>query len=183
LLFNAAFLCGENPPFPTDPAVLAQVQMQLALAAGDGGVSNQTDRQLSEFRQTHAPCMYCHPGFDPYGVALGNYDTLGAFKTADSMGRPIDPSTTLPPLAGSAVVHSGVEMAKALASSGAFVSCMTKNVIQYALADPVVAASLQSCSTSDIAQAAKAGGGSFTSMVTEIAASQTLTVRSPGGAQ
>jgi hypothetical protein len=174
LLFNGSFLCGTNPPFPSDPAIVAQVQ---ALSAN----TNLTERQKADYRAKTSPCNGCHPGFDPYGEALGNYDTLGAYITTDTDGSMINATVTLPPLAGGVEVHNAVEMAQALAKAGAFLNCMTNNVIAYALAEPVVAASVSSCSTTDIASAATAAGGSFSALVTQIASSQTLAARMPGG--
>jgi hypothetical protein len=174
LLINATFVCATNPALPTDPATLSQVNSQ----AMD---PNQSEGQKARFRATTPPCSGCHPGFDPYGLAMDNYDTLGAYRTVDPQGRPITWNTvTLPRSAGGVTVASGVEMAAALAKSGAFLSCMTYNVLVYALADTAPGTALNACSTANIAQAVNTGDGSFTSLVTEIAVSQALASRSGG---
>ena len=174
LLINATFVCATNPVFPSDPTVLAAVNNQ----AMD---PNQSEGQKAQFRATTPPCSGCHPSFDPYGLAIDNYDTLGAYRTVDPAGRPITWNTvTLPANAGGVTVSSAVDMAAALANSGAFLSCMTYNMIVYALADTAGGTALNACSTADIARAVSTGDGSFTTLVTEIAVSQTLAARAGG---
>ena len=175
LLINAVFICALNPSLPTDPATLAKVMSQNM-------DPNLTEGQKAAARASTAPCSGCHPGFDPYGLAIDNYDTLGAYRTVDPNGNPINWTTvTLPQKAGGATVAGAVDMATALASSGAFVSCMAFNVLTYALAESAGGSALNACSTADVAQAVNAGDGTFTSLVTEVAVSQTLAARFAGG--
>jgi hypothetical protein len=60
---------------------------------------------------------------------------------------------------------------------------MAKNLLVYALAEVVAGTSIDSCATQRIAKAVADGDGTFTSLVTEVAASQTLSVRAAGGMQ
>jgi uncharacterized protein DUF1592/uncharacterized protein DUF1588/uncharacterized protein DUF1595/uncharacterized protein DUF1585 len=176
LIVNASFLCAENPGPPSDPTT----KMAVAAQAADPTL---TDRQKADYRAAHAPCSGCHPHFDPYGEALGAYDLVGQYKPNDSTGQPINTSSTLPPNAGGAMISGPVDMGKALttAAGAPFTSCLTKNVLAYALADAVVGGTVDSCAVGLIAQAAGGATGSFSSVLAQIAASPTLSSRAPGG--
>jgi len=176
LLVNATFLCGQNPAFPAG--------LQDMIAAVTAMLANATEREKAAYRAdpSHV-CSGCHPSFDPYGLALENYDILGKYRTVDDQGRPIDASVTLPPSAGSAMVANAVEMAGVLATNGAFAKCMANNMIAYALAEPAAGLTLDSCAVSNVARAVAASDGSFTSLVAAIVESKALSARSPGGAQ
>ncbi|MEO5769521.1 MAG: DUF1592 domain-containing protein [Polyangia bacterium] len=174
LLVNAAFLCASNPAFPAGlAATIEMVNMQL---------QNATEREKADYRKMTPPCSGCHVGFDPYGLALENYDGIGQYRTADEMGRPIDASVTLPALAGGASVANAVEMAGALAKGGAFVNCMAKNLFNFALAEtPAQPLPTNACAVRNISDAFTAGGdGTFTALVRGIAVSPTLLSRSGG---
>lgn len=54
-----------------------------------------TERQLIEKHSSVAECVKCHKRIDPYGFALENYDTIGAFRRNDAHGLKIDATTTL----------------------------------------------------------------------------------------
>ena len=174
LLVNAAVLCGVNPQFNPD--------LQPDIDALKGSQSTWTERQKSEYRMKTAPCSGCHPGFDPYGIALGNYDVLARYQTADDKGRAIDSSVTLPTNAGGATVQNATEMAAQISSNGAFVNCVTKNVLVYGLAEPS-GLSTESCATRAVINAFKASTDqSFTALVRAVAASIPIGTRSPGKA-
>jgi hypothetical protein len=176
LLVNAAILCGTNPAFPAAQATtISAISTMLAGA---------TERDKAAYRADPMHfCSACHPGFDPFGLALENYDTIGRYRTVDDQGRPIDASVTLPANAGGKTVTNAVEMASVMASGGAFATCIANNVIAYALAEVTSGTSISACATQDITKAVAASDGTFTSLVTEVAVSQTLGVRSAGGAQ
>jgi hypothetical protein len=178
LLVNAALLCAKNPEFPA--ALSNQISAASAMLA------EATEREKSNYRTTTPPCSGCHTGFDPYGLALGNFDSIGRFTTMDSKGRAIDASVTLPANAGGAQVKSATEMADVLAGGGAFAACMAKNVMLYALAEvPDEGASLASvsvngCATQSIASGFAKTGQSFSDLVEQVAISNTLGQRSAG---
>ena len=177
LLVNAAFLCNLNPPFPA--ALTGEIDAATALLA------NATEKEKAAFRadKTRA-CAACHPNFDPYGLALENYDTLGQYRSTDDQGRPIDAQVTLPPKLGCASANGAVDLAGKLAAGNAFATCLAKNVLGFALAETTVGAGTTSCATRNVVSRFNAAGeGTFTSLVREIAVSQTLAIRNPGGAQ
>jgi hypothetical protein len=128
--------------------------------------------------------MGCHPNFDPYGLSLENFDTIGQYRTTDAQGRPIDASVKLPDSAGGAMVNGAADLAQALASGTAFSNCIAKNMLNYALADVSSGeVTADSCAASAVTDAFSKTDGSFTSLMREVALSKTLAVRLAGGAQ
>lgn len=180
LLVNSALLCATNPEFP---AALAE-----QIASVSAMLEDATERAKSDFRTSTAPCSACHTAFDPYGLSLGNFDSIGRFQTMDSKGRAIDPAVTLPPNAGGVKVASATEMAEALAGGGAFAACMAKNVMLYALSEvpadgaSVASVSVDGCATRAIAASFGQTGQSFSDLVEQVAISSTLGQRSQGQA-
>jgi len=163
---------------PGPPADLAD-----KIAAAKAMLANETDKQAAEYRDTTSPCNGCHTNFDPYGLVLDNFDVIARYRTMDEMGRPLDTSTPLPPMVGTGTVSTAVDMANALTSSGAFTTCMTKSVLQYALADVTSApVDIQSCAVQTInAQVSKARVQNFATLVRDVAVSQTMGYRTQGG--
>jgi Protein of unknown function (DUF1592)/Protein of unknown function (DUF1588)/Protein of unknown function (DUF1595)/Protein of unknown function (DUF1585) len=168
LLLSSTMLCASNPAAPPDG-------LKDQIAAVTTMLADKTEREQSEFRQTTAPCSACHVNFDAYGLVLQNFDLIGRYRGADDLGRPIDPSTTLPQAIGGAHVSGVVELADTITRSGAFATCMARNLMKYALADGNV--DRDSCAVRAVDEALAGGDGSFRSMLREIVASQTLTLR------
>jgi hypothetical protein len=174
LLVNASLLCATNPPFPEDRAE----EIDNAIAA----LGDVSEREKSEFRAGKAECGACHKMFDAYGLALDNFDVIGAYREEDPAGRAIDPSVTLPPAAGGAMVSNPAQMAAELAKSGAFTSCVSKNLLAYALSEGS-SISTTSCATKGVTDALAQGDQSFASLVRAVAASTTFLERNAGAAQ
>jgi hypothetical protein len=174
LLVNATILCGINPSFNPD--------LQAAIDALKGTQNGWTERQKTEYRMANQPCMGCHKGFDPYGLALGNYDLLARYQTADEQGRLIDSSTVLPDNAGGAMVKNATDMAAQISSNGAFAACFAKNMLVYGLSEPS-GLSTDSCATRTVINAFKASTDqSFPALVRAVAGSLPISNRNPGKA-
>jgi hypothetical protein len=174
LLIKNAFLCTDTPPPPDN---LAE-----EIASISDEQEEQSEREKSEYRQTNAPCSTCHASFDPYGVALENYDLIGRFRTMDDAGRPIDSSVTLPAQIGGGSAVNMVEVARNIAETGAFAKCMGRNLINYALADTSAgSAEISSCSSQHVADAFDASPDqTFSALVKAVATSVTFAHRSQG---
>jgi hypothetical protein len=170
LSVNDAILCQQNPAFPENLA--DQIKNLTAMQ------TNLSEREKANYRASNAPCLGCHPGFDPYGMSLENFDVIGRFRTVDPEGRPIDAAVTLPPIAGSRMVTNAVEMGKALAETGAFSSCIGSKLLTYALAETGVAG--RSCAAKAVANGFAQSDQSFSALVRAVALSKTLTQRSGG---
>ena len=129
-------------------------------------------------------CSACHGQFDPYGLALDNYDDFGRYRTIDELGRPIDAHATLPAAIGGDAVANGVELAQKLATSPAFTNCMARTMLQYALVDSAAAVEIPlppqqaGCATADVVQRyQRAGGKTFTDLVRATAAAPAFVLR------
>lgn len=170
LAVNAAFLCAENPPFPE--TLVDEIE------AVEETLHDQSEREKAEYRMETGPCNGCHIGFDPYGLALDQFDIIGQYREVDEMDRPIDASVTLPPNAGGGMVENAAEMAQVLSQTEAFMTCMSKNLLAYSLAEG--GASTRSCGTKQIVERFAETDGSFTSLVMEVAVAQAFTERSAG---
>jgi hypothetical protein len=92
---------------------------------------NRTVRQLmAQELQYQESCSRCHRLFDPYGIALDNFDIAGKWRTSD-MGQPIDPVTELSDgtlLNGPASVRGDL-----LSRSDLFVRHLTERLLTYGL--------------------------------------------------
>jgi hypothetical protein len=170
LSVNDSILCQQNPAFPDNLA--DQIKNLTAMQA------NLSERERADYRAKNAPCIGCHPGFDPYGISLENFDVIGRFRTMDAEGRPIDASVTLPLIAGGQTAMNAVEMGKALADTGAFSSCVGTKLITYALSETGVSG--KSCASKAVANAFANTDHSFSALVRAVALSKTLSQRTGG---
>jgi hypothetical protein len=198
---NAALVCSVNPPFPEgDQTVLD------AIAAQEGW----TEKQKADFRADPAngACAGCHAQFDAMGMVLEHYDAIGRYRTMDLEGHTIDPMWTTSRLpenfdydtnADGTVdqisVSSPAELATALlrdypsqGNSNALTRCMAMNIINFALADesqgsaraPMPDHPTTSCAVRAVTDQFVTSDKSFSALVREIAASDTLSIRAPG---
>ncbi len=171
LYINSSMLCLVRPPEPP-AAVKDKVTAQLADATA-------TERQKSDFRTSTSPCSGCHTGFDPYGLALENYDAIGRYRATYAGNVPIDASATLPASAGGAHIAGGVELESVVAQDGLFGRCLTSNLMKYALAD-VTLVDPQDCGVGTAFEKYQSGDQTFATMVREVALSNTLSNRGAG---
>lgn len=201
LAVNAALVCSENPPFPEGNMLVAN-----AIASQ----TDWTEKQRADFRADPTQgvtCAPCHGQFDAMGLVLENYDAIGRYRSMDPKGNPIDlawTSSKLPAAfaydqngdgtADPALVTSPESLAQALLrteaawGSSALARCMALNFINYALADESQGSArasggipTNSCAVRAVTDAfAQAPDQSFTSLLAEIAASETLAHRTPG---
>ena len=82
---------GIEPPQPP-PGVDTTLKLPTADAAGN--VKSPTMRQILEQHRIAVACATCHKSFEPMGVALENFDAVGAWRTLDE-GQPVDASGVL----------------------------------------------------------------------------------------
>lgn len=172
LVVNKTMLCQVNPEFPEDNADVAAAIM---------ATSNLSQKEQADYRKQTPLCTGCHSNFDGFGLALERFDSIGRSRTMDLEGRVIDEAWTtaiLPEAAGAIEVSSAAEMAQAILASGALQACMTKNFVEFALADTSQGgAPLDSCAVRAIVERFNASDRSFSALMREIAASMTLAER------
>jgi hypothetical protein len=59
------------------------------------GAAPPTIRDRLAQHRTNSACSNCHSAIDPPGFALEHFDAIGAWRTQDEAGRPVDASATL----------------------------------------------------------------------------------------
>jgi hypothetical protein len=174
LLVLSTMLCSTVPPPPDT--------LKDAIAAATTTLADKSERDKSAFRTMTSPCLNCHQNFDQYGLVLENFDVIGRYRTVDEANRPIDASGKLPADAGGVQVQNVADFAAQIASNGAFATCMTRNVMRYALAD-VTNSNVEKadCAVQAVSKKYLAGSDqSFGGLVREVALSKTLALRSGG---
>ncbi|HKO53045.1 MAG TPA: DUF1588 domain-containing protein, partial [Polyangiaceae bacterium] len=176
LVVNKSMLCQTNPPFPTDAALVNQIEEASAKLA------SSTERERSDYRVKTPPCSGCHRTFDAYGLALDTYDSIGRYRTVDPEGRPIDPSVTLPALFNNEVATDTVSMQTKIAQNPGFTACFSKNMLNWALAEGSQLTPT-SCATRAVVSGFDASDKSLSSLLREIAISKAFTHRNAGGSQ
>jgi len=110
-------LCHAVPPppptvtFPPDSVILAT-----------------TERAFLAQHRTNATCATCHSLMDPIGLALENYDAIGAYRAMDH-GQVIDATGNLP---DGTTFNGPRELSQALAKEQAFRPCLANALLTYA---------------------------------------------------
>lgn len=113
-------LCQEPPaPPPNVPK----------LDVGGKDLDNGNVRAILEAHRVRVDCAQCHGLFDPFGVALENYDAIGQYRDKYGDGSAIDASATLKDKP-----FSGLQGAADVVSADpAFNSCFAKKLYIYGL--------------------------------------------------
>jgi cytochrome c5 len=117
---------GVSPPDPP-PNVPAIKERPVDRT---GNAKAPTMRQIMELHHTNLVCASCHQLFEPMGLALENFDAVGAWRTQDGES-PIDATGVL--VDGTKV--NGVASLRGwlLSRSDQFVRVVTERLLTYAL--------------------------------------------------
>jgi hypothetical protein len=123
--FLTTFLGVEPPSPPPDvPAFKERV------VDSTGNTKPPTMKQSLEMHRISPTCASCHQIFEPMGIALENFDAVGAWRTLDE-GVPIDATGILP---DGTKVDGVVTLRNALMKySDQFVRVVTEKLMTYAL--------------------------------------------------
>jgi mono/diheme cytochrome c family protein len=105
-----ATLLGVEPPQPP-PGVEVNI---TRVSDNTGNARQPTMRQVLEQHRISTTCAACHQIFEPVGLALENFDAVGAWRTYDE-GLPVDTSGKLP---------DGTDLARG-------VTALRENLIKY----------------------------------------------------
>ena len=112
------------PPPPPDPSAPPLVD--------DGNpLDSNSLRELMEKHRADSACASCHANMDPMGLALENFDAIGAWRDKDGQ-FPIDASGNL----ASGRFINGPDQLRALLSRDyrkEYLSCLTEMLLTYAL--------------------------------------------------
>ena len=119
-------LGSPPPPAPQDPA---PPPLEETKAVGAGGKSLTVRERMEEHRKNPA-CASCHRVIDPLGLALENFDVVGAWRFKDN-GAPVDTTATLydgTPMRGPADLRQAL-----LTKSDTVLRTFTDNLMAYAI--------------------------------------------------
>ena len=119
-------LLGVSPP-PPPPNVPALAENNVL---GGETIKLRSVRERMEQHRANEPCNSCHKMMDPIGLALENFDAVGAWRTRDS-GFPVDPSGQL--VDGTKVDSPASLRLALLHYSDAYVTNFTSRLLTYAL--------------------------------------------------
>jgi hypothetical protein len=118
---------GVSPPDPP-PDVDTTLKEKPADAAGNS--KNPTMRQIMEAHHSNPTCNTCHQIFEPIGLAMENFDPVGAWRSTDD-GRPIDTAGTL--VDGTPVDGPTSLRGELVRRSDTFVHVAAEKLLTYAL--------------------------------------------------
>jgi hypothetical protein len=114
-----------TPPTPPPPDTATDLSQKA-------GEQPKTVRARLEQHRDKASCKMCHGVIDPTGLALENFDAIGAWRTVDGQAKaPIDPSTVLP---NGVAINGVTELRAQLVDRPAtFVTAVTERLMMYAI--------------------------------------------------
>ena len=124
-------LCRDPPPPPPVVPMLNGDQ-----PGTDGGSATVNIRETLEQHRQNPGCAACHALFNPYGLALEQYDAIGRFREAYEDGTPVDASATLPASASrpaGAVIEGLDGLSQAVAVDPSFGTCLARKLLTYGL--------------------------------------------------
>jgi hypothetical protein len=114
-----------TPPTPPPPDTATDLSQKA-------GEQPKTVRARLELHRDKASCKMCHGVIDPTGLALENFDAIGAWRTLDTQAKaPIDAGTVLP----NGVAINGVLdlRAQLVDRPETFVRAVTERLMMYAI--------------------------------------------------
>jgi cytochrome c551/c552 len=148
-------LLGTPPPAP--PPNVPPLQENAP------GAKQLSMRQLMEQHRANPACASCHRIMDPLGLALENYDAVGAWRTKEAAG-PIDPAGQL---ADGTKVDGVVALRDVLVKrSGSFIETLSEKMLTYALGRGVEYYDMPAVRS--IARDTEHNGGRFSALVMSI---------------
>jgi hypothetical protein len=124
-VFLETFL-GVSPPSP--PPVVPMIKAPAQ--DNTGNTKEPTMRERMAMHHVNVSCSSCHSLFEPIGIALENFDGVGAWRLKDE-GQPIDPSGEL----ANGTKIDGVASLRNLLmqNSEQFVRVVSEKLLTYAL--------------------------------------------------
>jgi hypothetical protein len=114
-------------PVPDPPG---NVDFKLVVDATNKSLPTARDRLAAHI--ANPVCAGCHHITDPIGLALENFDGIGAFRTAEN-DSPIDPTNTF----DGNTVAGEAGLSKVLAADPATTQCVARRALEYATGHPI----------------------------------------------
>jgi len=134
----ADLLC--TPPPDPPPEVRAEIDNLLAGEATAPTSPTSPSQDIRAFLEQHRSdpgCASCHSIFDPYGMALENFDGVGQWRTTYPSGAPIDPTATLSD--GVTQLNGLPSVVEAISADQRLTSCVAEKMFIYGLGRGTVA--------------------------------------------
>jgi hypothetical protein len=124
-------LCTPLDPPPDVPKLDDEGQDSSALSV----------RELLARHRQSDECAGCHSLFDPYGLALEEYDAVGKYRSVYADGTPVDATAILQSDGyPEGLSFAGLEgLANVVASDPQFGKCLSEKLLTYGLGRPVTA--------------------------------------------
>jgi len=153
----------------------------------EGAITATTQKEILAQHRTIPSCATCHDSMDNIGIAMENYDAIGAYRTtedgmavdssgmfAGAIASPSDPSG-----ASSPKFTGAVQLGAAVANDPRFLSCVAQNVMSYALGRTL---SLTGAATdqpylADIIAPPQTGSAGVRDVLMNVVASETFRMR------
>ena len=163
-------LCQEIPPPPNTDEVEKETK----------AAENLPPREQAKLRMAHTVCGACHAQMDPIGLAFGNYDALGRYRTTDAKGA-IDSSGDLtgtgePGIDGP--LKNAVDLGDKLARSTTARGCIEGKMLGYALGR--LTEKFDKCELKKIDGFVAAGGGKLSDLMAAVVYSSAYRFRTGG---
>lgn len=150
LLANGALLATTSYPDRTSPVLRGKWLLNnilglpvpppppgvdTNLAQNEPGARPASIRERLAEHRRNPSCNGCHGVIDPLGFALENFDAIGAWRTVDESGRPVDAGGTT--VSGATVEGLSGLRALLLADPDQFPRTVTEKLMAYALGRPL----------------------------------------------
>ncbi len=173
--FQTTFL-GVEPPQPP-PGVDTSLK-EKTVGDTTGNVKAPTMRDIMDRHHTNPTCASCHKIFEPIGLALENFDGVGAWRTEDD-GSPVDAAAVM--VDGTKVDGVVGLRGMLVRYSDQFVRVVTEKLLTYALGRGVDEADMPAVRA--IVRGAEPGRYQFSSIVLGIVKSDAFQMNQKEGAK
>ena len=90
-------------------------------------------REQEEAMRAADLCQSCHSAMDPIGFVFGGFDAMGAPRTVDELGYPIDATAVV----GGQDLSAPTDLAAWVASDPRLTRCVVDKTLTYALGRPM----------------------------------------------
>lgn len=134
-----------------------------------------TTRERFAQHTSDPACSACHAQIDPLGFGLEAYDSMGAFRTTEDNGLPIDDAGEIVLSDVDGEFQGGTELATKLAQSELVRDCVSRQWFRYALGRAETEA--DTCAVDGITEAFNESGRDVRVLLREIALSSAFRFR------
>lgn len=181
VLGQAAFLAGHAASWESSPlfrGLFVYDRLMCGLVAPPPDeiefpepIPGETPLELAERHMSEPSCNGCHGAFDPVGLGMERYDSLGRYRLEYGPGQPASNAGRIetglePELLGPFEGTTG--LADRLLSSGVVHRCVSRQAMRFA----VGAAAEGGCIVNDVGDEWQAEGGTFRELMVSVVRSE-----------